>query len=167
MIRTALLIASVAWVVGCDAISRTQIVVRQGRSTSDASFDITADVIRLSRETATQFGLAEVERRETDISFSDRVAGQNPGRWLTVKHSDDPVVVGIAEMYTATPTDKHRQLAAALVRNFTAEGLNAKLIYQTGESSAGSGVLMPIVVVIGLVFPWAMRRLRRCCGTPA
>jgi hypothetical protein len=166
MIRTALLLTSIASAAGCDAISRTEIVVRQGASTSDASSEFAADVIRVSRVTATQFGLTEVERREADVSFSDKVAGQNPGRWLTVKHSDDPVAVEIAEMYIATPTDKHRQLADALVQNLVAEGLNAKVIYQTGKSYAWYWVLVVIVLVFGVVSWRAMRRRGSSFGTP-
>lgn len=167
MIRTALLLTSIASAVGCDAISRTEIVVREGSSTLDASSEIAADVIGVSRETAAQFGLAEAELRETDVSFSDKVAGQNPGRWLTVKHSGDPVVVEITEMYIATPTDKHRQLADALVQNLAAEGLNAKVTYQTGKSYAGYWLLAIVVLVIGVISWRAMRRRGNRFGTPA
>lgn len=98
MIRTTLLHTLIACVVGCDAVSHTQIILRQGASTSQESSEYSADVIRVSRDTASQFGLAEMELRETDISFSDTVFGQNPDLWLTVRHSADPVAVDIAEM---------------------------------------------------------------------
>lgn len=165
MTRVGLLLTLIACAMGCDAVSSTQIVVRQGSYSSEAPSEIACDVTRVSLDTAAQFGLVELGRRETDVSFGEKEMRQNPHLWLTIKLGE-PVGVELAELYVSTPTERHRQLADALVQNLVADGLDAEVVYQTNGSYKWYWVLAMIVVVL-VVARRALRRRGNRMRTPS
>ena len=159
MIRAALILLSLTLLTGCDSISRTEIAVSDP---TDGSKALKTDVIRIASRTAAQFGLNEVERRDTDTSFTDSLTrlGQNPDIWMTVQHAPDLNAIEINEMYTANPTDKHKQLAQSLVRNLSVDGYNATVVYQTPDQSIWPWLLGAALPITGIV-AWVLSRKRR------
>lgn len=159
MTRIVFLLPVVVCAIGCDSIARTDIAVGQGTNRSEKRSDIIADVIRISQETATQFGLYEAERRESDVSFTDAIAGQNPSLWLTVTHDVTPVRVEIVEMYISRPTDRHKQLAESLIHGFNANGLNAKVVYRTPDGHGWFWLFLAVASGAGVTYWWSSRWL--------
>ena len=151
MNRYALILIATVSFAGCDSISRTELSFQTG-----TSFDSTSardEITNVTSNTAAGFGLNEIERRETDISFSDSLSrpGQNPDLWLTVKYSTGSPEIEITEMYIANPTGKHKQLAESLVRELNANGYNAIIAYQTPGARNWSRLLGAALLLAGLV----------------
>jgi hypothetical protein len=162
MTRSLLLFSAFAFAVGCDAVSHTHIVVLQDASGgAEYSSEAEADVIRVTRDSATRLGLAERESGEAGVFFDDVVPGQNPRIYLGVKQDRNAVRVEIAELYTSSRTDKHDQLVESLMRNFAVNGLDAEIIYQTRNSRAWLWLLATATATLGLVFWGGARALRK------
>ena len=157
----ALLLIATILLSGCDAISRTEIDVHPGLP--GRSQTSKREIIGVASETAARFGLNEVERRDTDVTFTDALAspGKNPEICMTVIHSPDLIVIEISEMYIAHPTDKHKQLAQSLVQNLNAGGYNATILHQTSDARSWSWLFGAAVLFIAGFSFWIRFRERR------
>jgi hypothetical protein len=155
----ALICIATLFLTGCDAISRTE--VELSPRNIDGSNVATNEVIGIVTKTAADFGLEEIERRDTDTSFSDshlRI-GQNPNLWITIKHAPNPTGLEIVEMYIANPTDKHKRLAQSLVHDLNAGSCNASIAYQTPDARRWPWLIGPAVVTASFV-AWRFKRNR-------
>lgn len=163
MTRIALLLPAIAFAVGCDAVSITEIAIRPGSRDPERSSAFADEMIRVCRDNSARFGLSEIEgeRQDARVAFTDSVAGQNPDLWLTLEHGTVPATVEIAEMYISSRTDKHNQLVASLMDGFAKGGLTADIIYQTRDERGWKWLLVVAMLISGAVVWWSVRRRLR------
>jgi hypothetical protein len=159
MNRFAFNLIAIVFLTGCDAISLTE--VKLGPQHTDGSSITTHEVVGIATKTAAEFGLEEIERRDTDTSFSDSRSrfGQNPELWITIKHSPHPTGIEIVESYIANPTDKHKRLAQSLVHDLNAGGFIASIVYQTPDPHRWPWLIGPANLTAAFI-AWRFRRNR-------
>ena len=153
MTRFALLASAIAFAVGCDAVSTTDLAVHANSRGLDRSTEFAAEVIGVCRDASDRFGLSEIEsdRRGARMAFTDSIPGHNPDLWLTLEHGTDPAKIEIAEMYISSPTEKHKQLAASLMDGFDTVGLRADITYQTSDGIGWVWIIFAAILIAGVV----------------
>ncbi len=155
MLRFIAVLVAMLSIVGCDPISHTEITVR----TEAANISLeNSDVIRLASKSAALFGLAEMKRSDTRITFTDNGSGQNPAIWLTVNCETNSADIRISEMYIWHPTNKHKRVAQSLIREFDLGGYITHIEYQTPDAPNGFLLFGTVLVLIGLLYWRFMRK---------
>jgi hypothetical protein len=159
MNRFALILIATLFLTGCDAVSRTELELTPQHP--DGSTVTTQEVIGIVSKTAAEFGLVEFGRGAKDTSFTDSPlrAGQNPYLWMTIKHSPNPTGIEVAEMYIASPTERHKRFAKSLVRDLNAGGCKASITYQTPDPRRWPWLIGTAVVIVALL-TWRFMRNR-------
>lgn len=164
MIRLTITISLVLFIVGCDSISTTEIVVNKFPTDTRGSKQVTLEIISAVENAAEQFGLCEEERTKEIVAFNDWVAGENPRIALVVfEPCEFPVVIRIVEMYVGQPTHKHRNIANAVVSNLRVNKLDAVVISKTPAFWEREGLIL--VAAFSILILLLILRERKQPGT--
>ena len=118
-------------VVGCSGpYSRTSIIVQLSLDQPNPRSVSINDVLLVVGETAAQFGLSSDSSQTTYFSSNSE---ERPRIELNVRYDDFPLVIDISEWNEEFRSERHRNLANALVVNLNKLELNASITFHTPD----------------------------------
>ena len=133
MVRALLSFLAIMSVVGCDAVSRTELLVERPADLPQSK-QFNADVLKIVSETAAQFGFHAEEQWKPHNVYTDQIGGENPSIVLQVYPGELFVVMKISEKWIDRRTSKHRKFVDLLVTNLNTRGLHASVTSHTSDS---------------------------------